>query len=91
MADFSTDRVEEFVLKVKELEDEGQVQVWTKLCGWNESTTLPGFLGELTIEFFSLSPWNQQGVLHLLVPVIANAARHAARKSSRKARVVDPL
>lgn len=91
MADYSVDRVNEFTAKLQALDNDHLVQVWAKMCGWAENLTMVEAHNRLVEEFFELSAWDQQGVLHQTIPLITAAGRSAASQASQKARHEDPL
>ena len=91
MADYSVDRVNEFTSKLQELDDDHRVQVWARMCGWAENLDMVEAYNRLVGEFFELSLWDQQGVLHQAINLITESGRNAAAAASNKARVKDPL
>jgi len=91
MTDYSVERVNDFTAKLQALDHDHRVQCWARMCGWAENLSMVEAYNRLVEEFFELSLWDQQGVLHQAISLITESGRHAAHQSSQKARVEDPL
>jgi hypothetical protein len=91
MADYNVNRVNDFTTKLQALENPDLIIVWAKMCGWIPNYEAAEAHNKIVVEFFELSLWDQQGVLHQAITLITAAGRSAAHQASQKARQEDPL
>lgn len=95
MADYDRQLCEDYVCKALELGCETFVRLWMHAAGlvpvpYGVMTSRPQ-LDSMVVEWANMRPWNQQGVLFLMVSHLDDIARQKALEASLRARVQDPI